>query len=169
MISLPRPQQLSKGFSLAEAVIGIGMATILILTIIALTTAALSGDQKAEMRQIALALADTELNRFAKVVGVVGSSTRSSFWAAPDGVYSGPGTRPVINTNKTKFDLVYGTSTLNDLSTSVPIGQEKDDNRLRKIDLTVTWWNGEQGKPGYGQLSVKSTRLVRESDLRESP
>ncbi len=162
------------GFSLAEAVIGIGLATVLILSIIALTTAALSGDQKAEMRQIALSTADSELNRFAKVVAVAGSGPRESFWTSGDGPYTGPGTRSEVKTNKTDFTLSYNVTTVSRADGSGDIGVDEDAdtdtpdrNRLRKLDLTVTWWNGEEDKPGYGQLSVTSTRLLRESELRE--
>jgi hypothetical protein len=160
------------GFSLAEAVIGIGMAAVLILSIIAITTAALSGDQKAEMRQIALVTADSELNRFARSVAVVGSSARDSFWSTADSTsgpvpYAGAGARSSLQANRTDFELEYQFETVGKPTGSGTLGDENPDNRLRKVDLTVSWWNGEQGKPGYGRLSVTSTRLVRESDLRE--
>lgn len=145
-----------------------GLAAVLILTIIALTTAALSGDQKAEMRQIALALTDVELNRFAKAVSVKGSPARAAFWNATDGAYTGTGTNPTVNTNDTEFSLEYTVTTVTKPSSTATFGDAKPGNRLRKLDLKVSWWNGEQGKPGYGRLSVSGTRLLRESDLRES-
>jgi hypothetical protein len=152
---------------------GIGLAGILILSIIALTTAALSGDQKAEMGQVALSAADAELNRFARAVGVVGSSARNEFWGAPDNFsayteYTGSGTAAQTTSNRTDFDFEYGYITVNEAGSSDTLGQEKPGNRLRKLDLTVSWWNGEQGKPGYGKLSITTTRLIRESDLREN-
>lgn len=167
---LPSPTE--KGFSLAEAVMGIGLASILILSIIALSTAALSGDQKAEMSQVALSAADAELNRFVRAVGVVGSSARGDFWSSPDSFdsyfeYTGSGTLDQTTSNRTQFVFEYRYITVNEAGSGDTLGQEKPGNRLRKVDLTVSWWNGEEGKPGYGQLSLKATRLVRESDLRE--
>jgi len=147
------------------------MAAILILSIIAVTTAALSSDQKAEMRQIALAVATSELNRFAKQVALAGSSARSSFWTATDSgtpeVYAGPGTIDTIKTSNTDFALTYYFQTVQNASGSGTLGDGQPENRLRKVDLIVQWWGGEQGKPGYGKLSVQATRLIRESDLRE--
>lgn len=141
------------------------MAAVLILSIIALSTAALSGDQKAEMRQVALALADAELNRFAKEVSVANSAARNAFWASNDGAYTGSGTHSSLGANNTEFTLEYRFITL--MAAGDTLGSERPNNRLRKVDLAVSWWNGESGKPGYGQLSVKTTRLVRESDIRE--
>ena len=157
-------------FTLAEAVIGIGLAAVLILSIIALSTAALSGDTKAEMTQVALSTADAELNRFARAVSVIGSGARGSFWSATDKTsgyvdYTGPGTQGVQTANRTKFSFEYRYVTLGD--SGGLFGREKPQNRVRKVDLTVSWWNGEEGKPGYGKLSVTATRLIRESDLRE--
>ena len=156
-----------RGFSLAEALIGIGMAAVLILSILALSTAALSGDQKAEMRQVALAMADAELNRFAREVSVANSAARNGFWAAGDGPYSGAGTQPILKANNTEFSFEYRSVGLLNQITGASLGNERENNRLRKVDLTVSWWNGDEGKPGYGQLAVKSTRLLRESDVRE--
>lgn len=159
-----------RGFSLAEAIIGIGLATVLILSIIAVSTAALSGDQKAEMRQMALTLADSELNRFSKAVGVSGTAARNEFWGYTPlaGPYEGAGTRPTLKSGNTEFALTYRFETLQNATSGADLGEEQPNNRVRKVDLTVAWWNGEEGKPGYGQLFVRSTRLVRESDVREN-
>ena len=160
------------GFSLAEALMGIGLAAVVILSIIAMTTAALGGDQKAEMRQIALAVADSEINRFTRAVAVKGNSARDAFWAAPDGAigatstYAGSGTVRSIKSNGTDFECFYEYQTLYDGSDT--LGHEVPDNRVRKLNLQLTWWNGEEGKPGYGQLFLKTTRLIRESDIREN-
>ncbi|MFA7480322.1 MAG: hypothetical protein WC314_07440 [Vulcanimicrobiota bacterium] len=160
------------GFSMVEAVIGIGLAAVLILSIIALSTAALSGDSKAEMTQVALSAADAELNRFARAVSVVGSSARSEFWSAPDSVseyqkYSGAGALSESTSNRTAFTYEYRYVSVGAAGGTALLGKEQPDNRLRKVDLTVGWWNGEEGKPGYGRLTLTATRLIRESDLRE--
>ena len=144
----------------------------MILSIIALSTAALSGDSKAEMTQVALSAADAELNRFAREVSVVGSSARNQFWNASDSTtgyqdYKGAGTLGQTQTNRTNFSLKYRYTTVGEAGGTTLLGQEKPGNRMRKVDLTVSWWNGEEGKPGYGELSVTTTRLIRESDLRE--
>jgi hypothetical protein len=148
------------------------LAAILILSIIALSTAALSGDTKAEMTQVALSTADAELNRFARAVGVVGSSARGDFWGTSDDFstytdYTGSGTLDQTNTNRTEFRFTYRFISVNEAGTGTLLGENKPGNRLRKVDLTVSWWNGEEGKPGYGQLFITATRLLRESDLRE--
>lgn len=163
-----------RGFSLAEALIGIGLATVLILSIIAMTTAALTGDQKAEMRQVALAVANSELNRFSKAVAVKGNAARDAFWGAVDGApgqtltYTGSGTRSPIKSNGTEFEILYQYQTVLEKGGTDTLGSEEPDNRVRKIDLKLSWWNGEEGKPGYGQLTLMTTRLLRESDILEN-
>lgn len=150
-----------------------GLAAILILSIIAITTTALSGDSKVEMRHMALAMADSELNTFARAVTLSGSGARSAFWgdsSTDDGSYydyNGSGTRANAVVQNTEFTFEYRYATL--LDGAQTLGNERPSNRLRKVDLTVSWWNGDEGKPGYGQLSVKSTRLIRESDIRPAP
>jgi hypothetical protein len=124
------------------------------------------------MTQVALSTADAELNRFARDVSVVGSSARSQFWAAPDSTsgyqdYTGAGTLAQTQANRTNFTFSYRYVSVGEAGGATLLGQDKAGNRMRKVDLTVRWWNGEEGKPGYGELSVTATRLIRESDLRE--
>ena len=72
-----------------------------------------------------------------------------------------------MHSNRTDFRFQYRFITVNESGTGDLLGRERAGNRLRKVDLDVSWWSGEEGKPGYGQLRVKATRLIRESDLRE--
>lgn len=165
-ILMRNPTRTERGFSLAEAIVGIGLAAMLVLAIIGLTTASLRGDQVAETRQLALATANSELNRLNREVSVAGNSARSAFWGAPDGVYNGPGTTATVSSNKIEFQLTYRTRTLLKVDGAI-LGSEKPRNRVKKVDLVVAWWGGSQGKPGYGQLSVTASKLFRESDVRE--
>ena len=155
-----------EGFSLAEAVIGIGLAAMLILSIIGLTTASLRGDQVAEIRQLALARANAELNKLGQQVSVVGTPARVAFWNSPDGLYTGPGTIATAVSNKVEFNLSYRCRVLLKVD-GTPVGAERPRNRIKKVDLIVSWWEGNQGTPGYGKLSVTASRLIRESDVRE--
>ncbi|MCA9776022.1 MAG: hypothetical protein KC800_04870 [Candidatus Eremiobacteraeota bacterium] len=124
------------------------------------------------MTQVALSTADAELNRFSRAVSVVGSSERSQFWTAADSTtayvdYTGAGATDEATSNRTKFTFKYRYVTVGSAGGATLLGDERPNNRMRKVDLTVSWWNGEEGKPGYGELAVTATRLIRESDLRE--
>ncbi len=154
------------GFSLAETVLGIGLSAALILTLLVLTTAALNTDSKTGHHQAASALAESELDRLVRSVSILGSSARSSFWNSPDGEYSGPPTQNNLISGNTEYNLKFFSKTLSDAS-GTELGIDSPRNRLRKVDVEVSWWSGEEGRPGYGQLSVTRTRLVRESDLRD--
>lgn len=123
------------------------------------------------MTQVALSTADAELNRFARAVGVANSSARTEFWGTPDDFesytnYEGAGTLDSTKSNRTVFEFSYRFISVSEAGSEKLLGSEKANNRLRKLDLKVSWWNGEQGKPGYGRLSLTATRLLRESDQR---
>lgn len=154
-----------RGLSLLEVIIGIGLAGVLVLSILLLATTSVQTDQKVTDRHIAAALAESQLETLARRISVEASPARAAFWSAPDGPYSGLGAPTTLTSNGTEFTLAYEISTItqpagNDLGSAVP------ENRLRRVALLVTWWQGEQGRPGYGSLSVKRVSLVRESDIR---
>lgn len=135
---------------------------MLLLTIIMLGTAALSGDAKSSQSQVAGALAESQLEILRAEMSTANPTIRAEFWDAPDGPYSGQGTEQQILSNNTVYTLEYTVSTVRDGS-GAPLGV--DGNRLRQVDLKVSWWEGEQGRPGYGRLFVTRTRLLRESDV----
>ena len=151
------------GFTLVEVMIGIGLAGTLVLTMLLLATTALRGDSKASDRQIASAVAEAQLDLLSRRVASQDSAARLAFWQAPDGPYSGAGITPTLVSNGTEYRLAYEIEFLQDPGGNI-LGM--GGNRLRQVRLTVAWWQGEQGRPGYGQFTIARTRVFRESDVR---
>lgn len=146
-----------------EVMVGIGLAGALILLILLLGTSAIFTDAKASDRQIAAAVAESQLELLTRHVSMKDSAERTAFWSAPDGDYQGPGVQTTLTSNGTDFTLSFELETLRG-PTGVQLGSP--GNRLRQVKLTVTWWSGEKGKPGYGQLRIFRTRVLRESDVK---
>lgn len=152
-----------EAFTLIEVMVGIGLAGALVLLVLLLGTTAVSTDAKASERQIAAAVAEGQLELLCRRAGLEGGPERTAFWGSGDGLYSGPGTRSEVTSNGTVYRLEYRLRTLQG-PTGGAIGGPA--NRLRQVQLKITWWQGEQGKPGYGQFSLRRTRLLRESNVR---
>ena len=150
-------------FTLIEVMVGIGLAGALILLILLLGTTAVSTDAKASDRQIAAAVAESQLELLGRQVAMKDSPARTAFWQAPDSEYKGPGVQTTLTSNGTNFTLAYTLETLRG-PTGELIGGP--GNRMRQVKLTVAWWEGEMGRTGYGQFTVYRTRLLRESDVR---
>lgn len=152
-----------RGFSLLEVVLGLGLAAVLLLTVVLMGTAALSGDTKVGHSQIASSVAEAQLDLLGARIASKNSAARQQFWQAPDGPYSGPGVTSQLTSNGTDYTLSYRLRTVNETN-GEPVGGA--DNGLRQVDLEVAWWDGEKGKPGYGRLALARTRLFRQTDVR---
>ncbi len=151
------PYRGRSGFSLPELVLGLGLLAGLMLAILGLSFAALTTDSKVEQLQISGALAESELERFSRRVSKKDSPVRVHFWNASNGPYSSPHAPGVFQLGGVDYELEWFVE-------SVP---NTAPDRLRKLDLKVSWWSGEEGRAGYGRQTVERTRLVRESDLRD--
>ena len=152
-----------RAFTLIEVMVGIGLAGALILLMLLLGTTAVSTDAKASDRQIAAAVAESQLELLGRQVAMKDSTARAAFWRAPDAEYQGPGVQTSLTSNGTDFTLVYTLETLRGPTGEITGGP---GNRMRQVKLTVAWWEGEKGRSGYGQFTVYRTRLLRESDVR---
>lgn len=152
-----------RGFTLIEVMVGIGLAGALVLLVLLLGTTAVSTDAKASDRQIAAAVAEGQLDLLSRQIAIKGSGPRGAFWSSPDGIYSGSPVTASVLSNGTEYQLKYDVSTPEG-PTGGPVGGF--GNRLRQVQLTVTWWQGEKGKTGYGQFSLQRTRVLRESYVR---
>ncbi len=152
-----------RGFTLIEVMVGIGMAGALVLMVLLLGTTAVSTDSKASEQQIAAAVAEGQLELLSRQVSMDKSSAREKFWTTGDGPYSGPAAQTQVSSNGTDYQLEYQLKTPQG-PTGGNIGSP--GNRLRQVQLQVTWWQGEKGKPGYGQFSLQRTRVLRESNVR---
>lgn len=153
-----------RAMTLFEVVVGIGLAGTLVLMVLLLGTTALSTDAKASDRQIASAVAESQLDILARSVSLKDSPARIQFWGAQNGEYTGPPVAASVMSNGTQYGLSYHVETVRSPTGDLLGGTS---NRLRKVDLTVSWWEDGKGRPGYGDLRVERTRVLRESDIRD--
>lgn len=157
-------------FTLIEVIVSLGLAAALALLMLLLGTTALSTDAKVNNRQLAAAVVEAQLELLGANVAIrqdpknrdVPNLVREQFWMAADGAYSGPGTSPSIDSGGTSYSLSYHITTVTNTNPAL----NASGNRLRKVDLTASWWEGEKGRPGYGNLSITRSRVLRESDVR---
>lgn len=156
-----RSQRLS-AFTLVEVIVGIGLAGALVLLVLLVGATALRTDAKASDQQIAAAVAESQLDVLSRAIMVPGSSARISFWSAGEGSYSAPPVTASVFSNGTEYYLKY---TLQNLPSKSGGTLSSVGNRLRQVQLQVTWGNGEQGTPGFGQFSILRTRVLRESHV----
>lgn len=155
------PSRRTVALSLVEVIIGLGLAGALVLLMLLLGTTAMRADAKASDRQIAAAVAETQLDLLTRQLMVVGPQ-RAAFWAATGGPYSEPSLAQTVVSSGTEYQLAYSLEPI-----PSPPGAPNGGlgNRLCQVQLRVSWWGGEKGKPGYGQFSIERTRLLRESHV----
>lgn len=157
-------------FTLIEVIVSLGLAAALALLMLLLGTTALSTDAKVNNRQLAAAVVEAQLELLSANVALRQNPknsgqlnpVRQTFWAAADGAYSGPGTNASIESGGISYKLSYHITAVTNTNPAL----NASGNRLRKVDLTASWWEGEEGRPGYGNLTITRSRVLRESDVR---
>ncbi len=146
-----------------EVILGFGLAAVLLMTVVLLGTSALSSDSKVSHNQVASAVAESQLDLLGARVSTQNSPARTNFWSAPDGPYSSPETATDVKSNGIEYRCEYSLSTVLD-SGGLPVGG--NGNHLRQVNLSLSWWEGEKGRPGYGRSVIHRTRLFRQSYVR---
>ncbi|MGE0492300.1 MAG: hypothetical protein AB7S38_24015 [Vulcanimicrobiota bacterium] len=160
----------TRGFTLLEVLLAIGLAAVVVLTLLALGAQSLRASQKSGDSDKALMVADNVLERVvAHVKADDPAGCRDSFW-------NDAGTAPWIppwdaNTSVTVEGTeyrytIFTSRVTNQLNGQVlgtgPAGSEVPDNGLKKVDIVVEWWDEPNGShQGYGLLEVRLTRLVK--------
>lgn len=144
----------SRGFTLAELLLAVGLLALVILTLAALITSAIRSNEKGTRTAQAVDVADALLaRRLYDVEWDLPPGTRDAFWAA-SGAWLPPTTATMggVDYQYTVFaDTVAGVGGAG--------------NRLKKVDLVMSWWDSGQGggqRQGYGRLEVQASRLVSE-------
>lgn len=157
--------QKAAAFSLLEVMVGIGLAGGLVLLIMLLSTTALRTDQKVGDKQIAAAVAESQLDLLGGAIAVKDSPARQQFWSGPDGPYTGPGVTSSVRSNGTDYTLEYRVETITDPS-GTTLNSSGGGNRLRQVNLVLRWWSDQESRTGYGDLFIRRTRIFRESHVR---
>ncbi len=165
--------QTIRAFSFTELMLAVGLLSIVLLTLVALTISTLRSNQKATLLGPATQVAETLLSqRIYQVENDTPAGTRAAFWAA-SGVWLDSTTDGQIVNGGVTYDYVIYANTVLD-SSGVPLGTAAGEpgNRVKKVDLILWWYDtrAQQGtRKGMGKLELQATKLVNESDPPTPP
>lgn len=162
-----------RAFSFTELLLAVGLLSIVVLTLVALTISTLRSNQKAALLGPATQVAETMLNqRLYQVDHDVPAGTRDAFWAA-SGVWQDSTVDGQLVSGGVTYDYVIYANTVLDPS-GVPLGTAAGEpgNRVKKVDLILWWYDTRaQGgsRQGMGKLELQATRLINESQPPTPP
>jgi Tfp pilus assembly protein PilV len=153
-----------RGFSLAELVLAIGLFAVAILSILGLSILVGKTNQEGDDRLVGEVVGGILLDR---VVDQVRSDspagTADDFWNNEH--VTDPWDESDISNGGTEYKYRITAQSVF-TSSGVPVGGSTPNNRLKKVDVTVWWWDSDtQQRQGYGKLQVSNSRLVSEGEL----
>lgn len=155
------------GLSLAELMVAVGFFAVAILAILGLTVSVLRTDSKSSESAAGALMADRLLQR--TIARVKGDATaRANFWNNEH--LTPPWEQGVArSTSGNDFNYVIYATTVVGVGGS-PVGSLAPDNRLKKVDVLVWWFNANPtDRAGYGKLNTRVTQLVSEAETVAPP
>jgi hypothetical protein len=166
VLKVPHIRHADKGFNLAEVLLAFALVTIALLALLAQSMVMVNSSQKLDDHTVAADVARSITERLAReVLNDQPAGRREEVWLENSVV------DPLLSGTETIGGTVYSyrlfVSHVQNAATGSPIGTGPtgDPNaatRLKRIDVTVNWWDSEsQDRVGYGDLKVESTRLLR--------
>lgn len=156
---------LRKGaFSLAEVLLAMGTIVLTILTILALVIALNRGSRKSVDSSAAQFAVDQILNILVETAQRDNGALHTNFWGSD---YAAPGPAYAtgsVYANQTEFFYRVDATTVRDPLNNPLHGTNLPFNRLKLVQVDLWWWNpsATMTRTGYGKLSTKVTRLIRE-------
>ena len=137
-------------FSLAEFILALALAVIALLSLVAISLAALKSNRKATDTSVGFLLTEQTAEQ---IVYGMQSNTAAPIWNHNlPGEYS---TDAVSVSNQTVDIIVYARD---------PIAGLTPPNRLKRIEVITRWWDAASGgnRVGMGRLEARTVRIVRE-------
>lgn len=153
---------------MAELLVAVGFFAVAVLAILGLTLSVLRMDSKAAQTSAGTLVADQLLQQtVASVRADSPPNTKASFWGSE---YLNPAwAEGVVLNNDTQFHYVIYATTVTDAG-GTPVGSLASDNRLKKLDVRVWWFNeSPTSRSGYGRLEAQVTQLVSEAETIATP
>ena len=141
-----------RGFSLAEILLALGLITIVVLTLLALSLQSLKTNQKINDTTAGQLVAEQVLERIAYQAE---SSNTAAVWPINNPL--APYSADQVTVGDSVFNVTVYATDVTDSS-----GLMIAPKRLKELDATVIWQNDQQGKAGQGNLRIQATRLVHE-------
>ena len=152
-----------RAFTLTELIVAIGFFAVAILAVLGLSLAINRLEAKSANTNVGKSVASQILQRtLSDVRADQPPGARANFWDSDH--LDPPWDEGVQLSDHTRFNYTVTCSTVSDTAGD-EIGHGIGGNRLKKVDVLVTWWNAEE-KPGreQGPLEVTATQLVSESN-----
>ena len=152
-------------FSLAEVLLAMGTIVLIILTVLALVISLNRGSRKSIDSSAAQFAVDQILNLVVESAHRDNGALHANFWnidyAAPGAAFASGS----VTANQTEFFYRVDAATVKDPLNNPLHGTSLPFNRLKLVTVELNWWNPTPATPnrtGYGKLSTKVTRLIRE-------
>ncbi len=146
-----------RGFNFVELMLAVGVLALVLLTLVALVGATLRSNSKSSTLGKATAVADGLLQQaLYDVDSDNGGPVATSFWST-EGVWRDSSTNGQVVQGGVNYDYTIAVSTL--------AGMGAPGNRIKKVDVTVEWWNARSNggdRAGQGKLRTYATQLVNE-------
>jgi len=132
------------GFSLAEVLLGVALAAVVVLTLVALGLTALKGNRKAADLTLAQSLAHQAIEQH---IYQAQQDTSAALWSGNND------NQALLQADLSVGNQVFATALyVSDASTaSTP--------NLKRCRLRISWWGGEE-RQGYGRLSTEVIRFA---------
>lgn len=142
------------GLSLAEVLLALGLLAIGILTLSGLSLSALKAGQKSSSVMEAGQIAVMKLEE-------VGATARadSSFWLADH--LATPYEEGSVKVGKTEYTYRVFSRTLLDQTSGTELGSGVSNNRLKKLDIEISWF-GDSQRDGYGKRTLRESCLLNQ-------
>jgi len=147
----------SKGFTLAEVLISVGILAVAMLGMLSLCATGMTVNKKSATTLTAAQVADRQLQRAIRrmVVDDYPEGARETFW---DREFPYPSTplatgKEVVGSNTFSYALYANT---------LPLPSSVTENRVKRVDIVVWWWSDSGRREGYGRLQQQAFRLVNE-------
>ena len=131
-----------RGYSLAEVLLALGLAAIVVLALVGLSLTALRGNQKSVDLTLADGLANSVLSQ---QIYQAQSTPGASFWL------SNSDTNPYSQSSNSVGNQDY--------VLSLYVSDSNAAAGLKRCRLRVDWWGGDD-RQGYGRLHTEAVRLV---------
>lgn len=132
------------GFSLAEVLLGVALAAIVVLTLVALGLTALKGNRKAADLTLAQSLAHQAIEQH---LYQAHQDSSAALWVANDD-----------NQALSQSDLPVGTQVFSS-ALYVSDASTAATPNLKRCRLRISWWGGTE-RQGYGRLSTEVIRFA---------
>ncbi|MFN8606666.1 MAG: hypothetical protein U0931_03980 [Vulcanimicrobiota bacterium] len=135
----------SRGYTLAEVLLALALAVIVVLTLVGLSLTALSGSQKSGDLTAAQSLCHQWLE---EEIYRSQADTGALLWSANSDLipYQSRQTR----LGNVEYSAAYYALDVTD--SAMP--------NLRRCRLRVSWWGGAEARQGYGRLYTEALRYV---------